>query len=171
MKDTVFVGQGPSRKAWERAEAEDAATAVEACARLCLTGKAGDKIAALLGIEKLVGTPENPPPRPAAVFAARFLRANLNDRWNGKSGKGDSFDREEGKERAAALASDAFIASYVLLGAEVARAFGFRFSPLAAHERDGKRFLLLPHPSGIVRWWNDKENVEKASLALREFVS
>ena len=60
----------------------------------------------------------------------------------------------------------------ILLGAKVCRAFGFKFAPLAV-ETYGvcgtKRALILPHPSGLCRLWNEAGMVERTREAVACF--
>ncbi len=66
-------------------------------------------------------------------------------------------------------------ATLVLCGRRVAEAFGLAAEPpltrrviwdLGGHP--GLDVLLLPHPSGLSRWWNDPENFEAARRACAE---
>jgi hypothetical protein len=73
--------------------------------------------------------------------------------------------------------------SLVLLGARVAKAFGYPFEPLAEHRvfADGRgsadlevrlgevgvRFLILPHPSELSRAWDDPTVPPRARAAVR----
>jgi hypothetical protein len=58
--------------------------------------------------------------------------------------------------------------SVLLLGARVARAFGFvHLPPYVWHVTAGPRLATMPHPSGHNLYWNDKGNVNKASAFLR----
>jgi hypothetical protein len=50
----------------------------------------------------------------------------------------------------------------VLLGAKVARAFGFDYAPFTG----SKHFYLLPHPSGLCRVWNEPDAVQRARQLL-----
>lgn len=189
----VFVGQGPNRTAWEtglawgkQVAAEETAPsgavdlaeferivlgrAERYCARLSLTGAVGQKIADLLGLQ-------------LHDFFVGFERRNLNLRWNGKSGKGDVFDREEARLRGLDVLKEGFD-RIVCVGAEVGAAFGIgKLEPLGERgryipvEEDGKpageryvSYFLLPHPSGIVQWWNDDFNRFRAKKRLREFL-
>ncbi len=168
----VFVGQGPNKTAWHRGleagkslrPADPDSFARDYCARVAITGAVGGKLAAMLEIE------------PRAMM--KFRRINLNARWNGKSGKGDLFDRAEAETTARLLIETAPGPTlFVLLGAEVGRAFGVRgdWLGVTAKWRDVPRaqmqFLLFPHPSGINLWWNDSFNVYRAKKRLREFVA
>lgn len=61
----------------------------------------------------------------------------------------------------------------VLLGAKVAGAFGLDFRPFTVVRSglgecdDGRRFVILPHPSGLCRIWNEPRAFERARAALR----
>lgn len=57
----------------------------------------------------------------------------------------------------------------IMLGRRVADAFGLRhLRPLEHVDRgSGARLVLLPHPSGRNRWYNDPDHEEDASVELR----
>jgi hypothetical protein len=169
MQNMCVVGQGPNRIAWEHGiragwqigcvDVDQAKKFSEKyCARVAITGRIGEKLAALAGAERL-------------QFYRDVARRNLNARWNGKEGKGDKFDREEAKAAVARINAEPF-KFYVLLGAEVQRAFGFAGEPLSVRfdKETEKNYLLFPHPSGINAWWNEPFNVHRAKARLREFL-
>jgi hypothetical protein len=54
----------------------------------------------------------------------------------------------------------------ILCGAKVARAFGHEFRPL---EVIGDH-LIIPHPSGLSRAWNEPDAMKKVRDAMRAFV-
>jgi hypothetical protein len=60
----------------------------------------------------------------------------------------------------------------VLLGRRVAAAFGLASAPyLEWTEARGRTWVVMPHPSGVNRWWNDEENrllATVAALRIRE---
>lgn len=59
----------------------------------------------------------------------------------------------------------------VLCGSVSQRAFGLgAVDPLRSVRMAGKLISVLPHPSGLCRWWNDGENVRAAAEMLREVV-
>lgn len=75
---------------------------------------------------------------------------------------------EEWDAREALLSAERIILKHpdppmVLLGARVAVAFGFRFVPF---KRVG-RFLMLPHPSGRCRIWNNPRSSGRARRLIR----
>lgn len=173
----VFVGQGPNQACWKRALAtgmrlqslkrDPHQFAEHACARLAITGAIGLKLAALAGYDTAQ--------REELRFYSKHERRNLNARWNGKLGKGDVFNRAEAEVAAKKLVEDPALsdARFVLLGREVARAFGMDSNqPLTIIEpwNTKQAFLLFPHPSGISTWWNNPDNAERARVALRSFL-
>ena len=167
----VFVGQGPNQASWKRGlelgarfakDRSSTAFAEDYVARLALTGAIGQRLADMLGMS-------------VGVFARTYHRQNLNARWNGKAGKGDIFDKIEGKARAQIILRNASFTKFVLCGSLVARCFGYHFEeravPCVRVDRDtNRRFLIIPHPSRIVIWWNEPFNCFQAKRALREFV-
>lgn len=97
----------------------------------------------------------------------------------------DTFDRvnllsqakwsvKEARTRAFELLDDTRH-DFILLGAKVSRAFGMLFSPFqTACMRDYDtdtyyRFLVLPHPSGLCRVWNDPNSIQRTREAVAKF--
>jgi hypothetical protein len=90
-------------------------------------------------------------------------RMNLLNRWPGKAGKGDRWDAQAARERASELKQVFSGRVAVLLGRNVAGAFGLNALPwLTWTEKFGGRLSIIPHLSGIVTWWNSDENRRKA---------
>lgn len=89
-------------------------------------------------------------------------RRNLLLEWPGGQGKGSSFPLELAGEAARKLMRVTPRARpLILAGTRVARAFGLKRSQyefLRWFEFRGRRIAVVPHPSGIVRWWNDPKN-------------
>lgn len=138
----IFVGQGPSQNG-------DPLKPLE--------GQLGEKLAQLLDLR-------------FEDYVDEYARINLNAEWIGKgSGKGDVFDATEGRATAKVLLRGSWT-HYVLLGQKVAECFGPGGNPLDTIQKGEKSFFLLPHPSGINRWWNDPDNTRRASIRLRTFV-
>jgi uracil-DNA glycosylase len=137
-----LVGQAPSRRGDPRKP---------------LAGPNGQKIARLAGIshDELIGC----------------RRMHLNTRYRGKRRKGDAFNRAEGNANAGDVLLDWRVERIVLLGKNVARCFGLRDVPFLAEIRIyGRRFLILPHPSGTNRWWNERRNERRARQVLQRFL-
>ncbi len=145
----LLVGQAPSRTS-------DPASA------LSPAGRSGRRLLELSGLSE-------------EAFGARALRINLSDRWPGKNGKGDRFPRliDDGVlSLIAASAMIVFVGRGVaerMLGASVAR----ELEPCCWYfsHRPRKLYAVLPHPSGVNRWWNDAANVRRAKRFLREALS
>lgn len=57
----------------------------------------------------------------------------------------------------------------VLLGSKVAGAFGLEFNPFTSGRlaKSDHQYVLLPHPSGLNRIWNQAGAFEKARATLR----
>jgi len=91
-------------------------------------------------------------------YLATFDRANLlpTPRWS--------------KTRAAVKVSQLHHVKRVLLGARVASAHGLPYVPFHEFFREGYRLLVLPHPSGRCRIWNDRSAAGKARAAVRKFL-
>lgn len=94
-----------------------------------------------------------------------FALVNLLDRWPGKNGRGDAFPMGEARAAAARLDLSKHDV-VVLVGKSVARAFGIGEAEYFA-ERVGGVFVV-PHPSGVNRWWNDAANEERARRFMEE---
>jgi len=104
-------------------------------------------------------------------FRDLFDLVNLIKHWPGKQGKGDAFPLAEAKIAADQMRFDGRPA-VLLAGRGVAAAFGQRGRPyLEWFELRGVPAAVLPHPSGINRWWNDAENCVAASLFMHALLS
>ena len=141
----LVIGQGPS-KSYRGTKA--------------LEGKgSGDKLAKLCGL-----TPEE--------FFRFSVTLNLFEDFQGKNGKGDHFPMELAKQRAKAIVYRWWAHSKViLLGRGVAEAFGKKDAEILTWHHAGIpfcEFAVVPHPSGINRWWNDPVHRITASLFLRD---
>lgn len=116
------------------------------------SGSSGDRLRLVLG----------------GALRPSYQLANLFSAWPGREsdGKGSRWDAREA--RAAASALDLRGRRVVFVGRRVARAFGHERAPFLewAEDERGFRFAVLPHPSGIVRWWNEPANVERARSFL-----
>lgn len=89
-------------------------------------------------------------------------------RWPGKLGKGDAFDPAAARARARRMRLAPIV---VLAGKKVAKAFGVVAPYLEWTTLRGRRVVVVPHPSGINRWWNDSKNVQALRKLLAEVFS
>lgn len=97
-------------------------------------------------------------------------RINLFSEWTGRreGAKGDSWDDLAARQRASELVRGFRDRTVVLLGRNVGRAFGLDRLPwMTWIDFEGGRAAVLPHPSGIVRWWNDPKNRAEAGRFLK----
>lgn len=99
-----------------------------------------------------------------------FEPINLLDAWPGPArGKGDAFPIAAAKAKAEKLVPG-FMLNHelvILAGRSVSRAFGYHLKPyLEPFDAGGFEIVIIPHPSGVVQWWNRKSNRRKAKRAL-----
>ena len=59
----------------------------------------------------------------------------------------------------------------VLLGANVCRCFGLPFEPINSYPSELGTIFVLPHPSGLNRWWNDPQNLSDAKRFCCDIVT
>jgi hypothetical protein len=91
-------------------------------------------------------------------YLRAFDRANLcTGRWSAEAAR-EAAEQIDSQDRCAVI----------LLGRKVAKAFGLGSRELFT--RCG-RYVLLPHPSGRCRSWNDAARVEWARRLVREATS
>lgn len=100
---------------------------------------------------------------------------NLLDEWPGRgSGKGSAWDARAAKTRADRMLADGFgYDRVIVLGRRAAGVLipgGAGFPFFRWIERAGSKVAVIPHTSGIVRFWNDPGNVQKAREFLAEIV-
>jgi uracil-DNA glycosylase len=136
----LLVGQAPSRTGDP--------TAV-------LQGRSGIWLADLMGVS-------------LSEYLERTDRINLFDGWTGRSGKGDAWDAAAARERASAMVPGLSGRRVIFVGRNVTTAFGLPRLPwMTWTDAFGAKVSVTPHPSGIVRWWNDEVNRNAASSFLR----
>jgi len=87
-------------------------------------------------------------------------------RHNERGGKGSCFSISKAKRRAPFVASRIRRLSptlVVLLGKRVALSFGLRLPFMAFTYLEAFKAwaTIIPHPSGVVRWWNTVDNVSE----------
>lgn len=135
----TVVGQAPSRTS--DADAKP------------FKGRSGDRIAALSGNSSVEDLED------VVVFR------NLLRRWPGRrvDGRGDRFPPARAK--AAARAMKFRTTLVVFAGTLVAKAFSFDEEPLVWREfRGTRKAAVIPHPSGVNRFWNEPENVRSVRV-------
>lgn len=101
-----------------------------------------------------------------------FARSNVLSAWPGASCvKGAAFPLGQARIRAALL-SRRFVRgrTVVLLGFRTARAFGVRGGYFTRVRIRGADVVVVPHPSGVNRWFNDPDNVTKMRRFMRSLV-
>lgn len=104
----------------------------------------------------------------ASDLGRAFERTNLLKRWPGPSpgGRGSRFPQREARAAASAMIPSIVGRRVVLVGLRTAAAFGLEgrelFEFQAVDGAPGAKVAIVPHPSGVNRWWNSRSNVERA---------
>lgn len=121
-----------------------------------LAGRCGARLADLCGLSE-------------KAFLDHFERVNLLRKFPGKAAKGDAFPVDLARKTAVDLLIFGRLnRTVVMLGGNVARAFGFPSTGLEFFRWnmiDGSpliRLAFCPHPSGVSLWWNDPKNAAAA---------
>lgn len=115
-----------------------------------LRGRSGETICRLAGVASL----------------AAFRVVNLLGFFPGSAGKGAHAPRAA--FRAAWMALEPSLSGAVLLlGKRVGAAAAARPVYLEWERRGRYRLAIVPHPSGINRWWNDESNRTEAERFFR----
>jgi uracil-DNA glycosylase len=128
-----------------------------------IEGRAGKRLAALAGL-------------PLSEFLAHFNRVNLLHVRQDTAEHGFQFDRlaayRSAQRLIPAFQEDEQI--ILMLGKRVADAFGITCIEYFVERRFRNvpgEFRVLPHPSGINRWWNDPHNVLLAKQFMQNIVA
>ena len=136
----LLIGQAPGRRG-------DAYRPLE--------GKVTKKLAGLAGVS-------------VEEWLDRTERTNLLDEFPGKAGKGDIWNTELLRKKAEQVELHLVGRTVLLLGRNVARAFGLVELPwMTWVEEFGAKVSVIPHPSSIVIWWNALENREAVAVFLK----
>ena len=105
----------------------------------------------------------------------QLRRVNLLPSYPGRMGRGSAFPMREARAAADVLwASQPLDVRFLILSLRAAEAFQIRRLGLQLaewFEQDGRIVAVIPHPSGIVRWWNEGENREKAGAFMKGLVA
>jgi len=146
MLKSVIIGQAPHKSAVKNF-------------RPLIDGKCGYRLSETCGIEH-------------EEYAQIFNTINLIDEYMGKSGKGDYFPLKLAKEKASQIWPD-LDSKYdivILAGKSVANAFGIKAEYFQWIKINDINLVVIPHPSGVNRWWNDDSNKEKAKQFMRNLI-
>lgn len=110
---------------------------------------------------------------PAEEYLDKTERINLLCLWPGSAphGKGDAFPRTLAEISARSLQPALRGRKIIFVGKAVAKTFHVKDTPYCTwqvHHGLDYSYAILPHPSGIVRWWNSKKNRKNASAFLSQ---
>lgn len=122
------------------------------------SGASGRKLAELLDV-------------PHAELGALFELRNVLARYPGKgAGKGDAFPAARARRAARRLRAEVAGREVLVVGKATAAALGLDGERLfRAQTWDGATLCwVIPHPSGVNRWWNDAGNRRRAAFFLRD---
>lgn len=139
----LIVGEAPSKN-------EVTARPIE--------GRVGKRLAAVCGME-------------LAAFLAHFERVNLLHVRQDTKEKGFEFDLKAARVEAERL-RDNFKEDQIviLLGGRVAEAFHVHDHYFVETRVNFARLYIVPHPSGVNRWWNDPLNMRQAEVFMQSIV-
>lgn len=98
-------------------------------------------------------------------YLERFERINLLGAYPGADGKGAKFEAREAAQAADALTLRGRVV--LVLGQRAAKALGLRAEYCTWQDHRGGLCAVIPHPSGINRWYNDAANVESLMIFLQ----
>lgn len=98
------------------------------------------------------------------------------DRWPGydpTAGKGSAYSIAQARIKTAEIADEIVEAGYenvIFVGKRVAEAFGYPTDRILEWKWDvdrGFQWAILPHPSGVNRWWNASTHAREAERFLQ----
>lgn len=142
----ILIGQAPNQHGDER-------HALEGCL--------GDKLACLFGCQ----------PDEYLRLTQRF---NVLPGWMGKAGNGDRFPVGLARQNARRMRYSLGGCRVLFVGVATAAAFGvgppiLRWGQhrVAKDNSEAFRAAVLPHPSGINRWWNDRQHRRAAQRFMQ----
>lgn len=141
----LIIGEAPSKN-------EDPEKPIE--------GRIGKRLAACAGLKY-------------DEFLVFFERVNLLHERQEVVGKGFVFELPAAREAAHKL-EETFQPGQIilLLGGRVAEAFAIHDEYFTKHEVKNEAVVyIMPHPSGVNRWWNDPGNHKRASEFMQWVVA
>lgn len=113
-------------------------------------GTAGSRLATILSMSE-------------SVYMRTFARVNLcSGSWNTRLAKASALGVLSTASRAGV--------SIVLLGSRVCKSFGVAFEPFAEVRVGDVQAVVLPHPSGRCRIWNDAATAGRAASAVAQIL-
>ena len=123
-----------------------------------VSGRIGERLAEFMGITYM-------------EYDMLFERVNLLPIREEYTGSGKEWDADRAKARAIEL-SAAFESGQVvlLLGKRASTAFGLSDEYFLRHKVNGADVYVIPHPSGLNRWYNDESNKLMAQEFLRAII-
>ena len=100
-------------------------------------------------------------------------RINVLGYWPGKAGKGDVFPIAEARALAVGLLPKLRRRKVLFVGKATARVFGCEAPPCQWDDHYNQHgwafaFAIIPHLSGVNRWWNDPNHHAQAEAFMRE---
>jgi hypothetical protein len=145
----LLIGQGPARTGDRN---------------LVLMGVLGKKLAGLFGCS-------------LEQYAQHTQRFNVLPGWYGKHGKGDKFPMALAKQNARRMRASFGGCHVIFVGQQTAWAFELN-EPQYCHwreyiiapgvARETFHGAVLPHPSGIVQWWNKPSHRQMARRFMHQ---
>jgi len=128
-----------------------------------LEGRAGAELCSLFGCTM-------------SDYLHKTVRLNVLHAWPGKAGKGDRFPKAAAKVRARKVASTFNGRQVLFVGLATAEAFGVDHDALTWQSYGWRmargwstfKAAIVPHPSGINRWWNSARHRRAARRFMRK---
>jgi len=144
MLKSIIIGQAPHKSAAENF-------------RPLIDGKCGYKLAEICEIKH-------------EEYAQIFETTNLINKYMGKYGKGDIFPIKKARKKAQELWLKLDYDIIILAGKSVANAFNIKAEYFQRIKIEDREIVIIPHPSGINRWWNKKENEREAKNFMKKLI-
>ena len=108
---------------------------------------------------------------PLACFLDHFDRVNLLSVRQDTKEKGFEFDLRSAKVAAEVMKQNFKEGQVVLfLGRRVAEVFGVHNHYFALNIVGEAQVYIIPHPSGVNRWWNEDANKDRAFVFMQTIV-
>lgn len=105
-------------------------------------------------------------------YARRTQRFNVLPCWPGRADRGDRFPKHLARQNASRMMYSFSDCHVLFIGLAVANIFDFHERPLQWRRLSTisgtYTAAVLPHPSGVNRWWNDAKNKQAAVRFMRK---